>query len=137
MQAKHFMGLDGLRGVAALIVVIYHRRFWVAGFEDWHGYLAVDFFFLPSGFVISHAYGGRLASGQLSPDRFAVARVIRLYPLIVLGAVLGTVSFVIEGVQKSWLGLGLRALDALPFGGAALPQPFLLGSGPIDLRGAI
>ena len=89
-QKDHFIALDGLRGVAALVVLIMHRgRWWYpeGGFLG-HGYLAVDFFFLLSGFVIAFAYDGRMATG-LSPWRFMSLRLIRLYPLILLGMLLG------------------------------------------------
>lgn len=86
----HFIALDGLRGVAALVVLVMHRgRWWYpqGGFLG-HGYLAVDFFFLLSGFVIAFAYDGRMAAG-LGPWRFMALRLIRLYPLILLGLLLG------------------------------------------------
>ncbi len=86
----HFIALDGLRGVAALVVIVMHRgRWWhtEGGFLG-HGYLAVDFFFLLSGFVIAFAYDGRMATG-MSPWRFMGLRLIRLYPLILLGMLLG------------------------------------------------
>jgi peptidoglycan/LPS O-acetylase OafA/YrhL len=86
----HFIALDGLRGVAALVVIVMHRgRWWYpqGGFLG-HGYLAVDFFFLLSGFVIAFAYDSRLATG-LSTWRFMGLRLIRLYPLILLGMLLG------------------------------------------------
>lgn len=55
----HYEILDGLRGVAALLVIFYH----VFECFDWspapHGYLAVDFFFVLSGFVIGYAYDDR------------------------------------------------------------------------------
>jgi peptidoglycan/LPS O-acetylase OafA/YrhL len=86
----HFIALDGLRGVAALVVIVMHRgRWWYpqGGFLG-HGYLAVDFFFLLSGFVIAFAYDSRLAAG-MSAWRFMGLRLIRLYPLILLGMLLG------------------------------------------------
>jgi peptidoglycan/LPS O-acetylase OafA/YrhL len=86
----HFIALDGLRGVAALVVLVMHRgRWWYppGGFLG-HGYLAVDFFFLLSGFVIAFAYDQRMASG-LSVVRFMALRLIRLYPLILAGLLLG------------------------------------------------
>jgi peptidoglycan/LPS O-acetylase OafA/YrhL len=85
----HYEILDGLRGVAAVCVVLFHRHYWMPSrhFLD-HGYLAVDFFFCLSGFVIAHAYGARLANG-MTFRQFVVVRVIRLYPLLVLGAVAG------------------------------------------------
>lgn len=70
-------------------MVIFHKKRWLlveGAFE--HGYLAVDFFFLLSGFVIAFAYEDRLASGALSFWGFLKARVVRLWPLLTLGVVL-------------------------------------------------
>ncbi len=65
-----FRGLDGLRGVCALTVVLLHSEvLFNAGVVFCHGYLAVDMFFLLSGFVISASYDARLAAG-LSAWRF-------------------------------------------------------------------
>jgi peptidoglycan/LPS O-acetylase OafA/YrhL len=59
----HYPILDGLRGVAALLVVIFHlfeAYFPVfADHPEHHGYLAVDFFFMLSGFVVGYAYDDR------------------------------------------------------------------------------
>jgi peptidoglycan/LPS O-acetylase OafA/YrhL len=87
---EHFLALDGLRGVAALAVLVLHRGRWFyepGGFLG-HGYLAVDFFFLLSGFVIAFAYDGRIRDG-LGVWAFMRLRLIRLYPLIFLGMLLG------------------------------------------------
>lgn len=81
---KQFQTLDGLRGVAALIVVMWHGDTLFGGLRPMSGYLAVDLFFGLSGFVISHAYGARLTEG-LSAARFMGLRLIRLYPLYILG----------------------------------------------------
>lgn len=86
---KHYEALDGLRGVAALCVLAYHvttsmNVAWVAP----HGYLAVDFFFVLSGFVIAQAYEQRLQSG-LGFWSFLGIRAKRLWPLIALGTLLG------------------------------------------------
>ena len=89
---QHFLALDGLRGVAAVVVLVMHRGRWFyapGGFLG-HGYLAVDFFFLLSGFVIAFAYDDRIAAG-MSPWRFMGLRLIRLYPLIFLGTLLGVI----------------------------------------------
>lgn len=83
--------LDGLRGVAALIVVAYHI------FDSDpvnlvnHGYLAVDFFFLLSGFVTGYAYDDRW--GTMSFGEFVKRRLIRLHPMVVIGSVIGAVCF--------------------------------------------
>jgi peptidoglycan/LPS O-acetylase OafA/YrhL len=89
---EHFLALDGLRGVAALAVLVLHRGRWFyepGGFLG-HGYLAVDFFFLLSGFVIAFAYDDRIRNG-MGVWAFMRLRLIRLYPLIFLGMLLGAV----------------------------------------------
>jgi peptidoglycan/LPS O-acetylase OafA/YrhL len=92
---QHFAILDGLRGVAALAVVIFHFMEWV--FPDFnknfigHGFLAVDFFFCLSGFVIGYAYDNRMET--MGAWAFLKARLIRLHPLVALGAVLGLIGF--------------------------------------------
>ena len=84
--AQHYLTLDGLRGVAALAVMAMHCGPWFNPEGIFaRAYLAVDFFFLLSGFVVAHAYQPRLDQGRLSRGRFVVARVVRLYPLILLG----------------------------------------------------
>src|SRR3982750_333356 len=88
---QHFQVLDGLRGIAALSVVMFHFMEWV--YTDYtrnfiaHGFLAVDFFFCLSGFVIGYAYDNRI--GKMGVKEFFKSRLIRLHPLVVLGAVLG------------------------------------------------
>lgn len=95
---KHFEILDGLRGVAALAVVIFHFMEWV--FTDFsknfvaHGFLAVDFFFCLSGFVIGYAYDDRIR--KMGVGEFFKARLIRLHPLVVLGSVLGLLAFLFD-----------------------------------------
>ncbi len=95
---QHFEILDGLRGVAALAVVIFHFMEWV--FTDFsknfisHGFLAVDFFFCLSGFVIGYAYDDRM--GKMGIGAFFKARLIRLHPLVILGSVLGLLAFLLD-----------------------------------------
>ncbi|MCG2616757.1 acyltransferase [Terrimonas sp. NA20] len=95
---QHFDILDGLRGVAALAVVIFHFMEWV--FTDpaknfiGHGFLAVDFFFCLSGFVIGYAYDNRI--GKMGVKEFFKSRLIRLHPLVALGAVLGLLGFFLD-----------------------------------------
>lgn len=105
---QHYALLDGLRGVAAMLVVLYHvfEGFAFAGQTDIvfinHGYLSVDFFFILSGFVISYAYDSRWAT-SLSMKGFVRRRLIRLHPMVVLGAVVGAVTFCIQGSEQ-WDG---------------------------------
>lgn len=94
---QHFEILDGLRGVAALAIVIFHfmevayvpEKNFIA-----HGFLAVDFFFCLSGFVIAYAYDDRIAKMGLA--QFFKTRLIRLQPLVILGSVLGLLAFLFD-----------------------------------------
>lgn len=99
MQTKqHFEILDGLRGIAALAVVVFHFMEWV--FTDpsknfiGHGFLAVDFFFCLSGFVIGYAYDDRIA--KMGLRKFFASRIIRLHPLVILGSILGLLAFLFD-----------------------------------------
>lgn len=119
----HYALLDGLRGVAALLVVIYHifEGFAFAqttnGEGDGlittlnHGHIAVDFFFILSGFVISYAYDDRWT--KMSLGGFFKRRLIRLHPMLVMGAVIGTITFLVGG-REQWDG------SVTPMGGVAL-----------------
>ena len=105
----HYALLDGLRGVAAMLVVWYHvfEGFQFAGNKpviDFinHGYLAVDFFFMLSGFVIGYAYDDRWGK-SLSMGGFFRRRLIRLHPMVMLGALIGAVSFLLTGMER-WDG---------------------------------
>lgn len=96
LSAKpHYPILDGLRGVAAIIVVTFHLSEPLAsGHLDIlvnHGYLAVDFFFLLSGFVIGYAYDDRWH--KVSVGSFFKRRIERLQPMVVLGMTLGALGF--------------------------------------------
>lgn len=99
----HYELLDGLRGVAALLVIWYHvfEGFAFAGggiIEAInHGYLAVDFFFILSGFVIAYAYDDRWTKKTLTLKSFLRRRLIRLHPMVVIGAVIGLIAYLIQG----------------------------------------
>lgn len=82
-----FGTLDGLRGVAAILVLFFHFGD-NAPMAAKAGYLAVDLFFCLSGFVLSHAYESQLRNG-LSLREFAVLRFIRVYPMAAIGTALG------------------------------------------------
>lgn len=119
-RAAHFMGLDGLRGVAAFVVVAFHRRAWIGDGAVSHGYLAVDFFFVLSGFVIACAYSRRLREGQITFADFLRLRAIRLWPLVLLGATLGAAVQAAQSFAAGNAGLGWG------FVAAWLPQSFLI-----------
>ena len=117
-SAHHrFHFLDALRGIAALFVVVCHFPGELRTvLLDSNGILAVDFFFCLSGFVIAFSYEGRLSEG-LSLKTFFTARVIRLYPIYLLGSLLGFLAAVVHGSGHSlgaWLTLSSLALVMLP-----------------------
>ena len=118
---SHFADLDVLRGVAAVLVVLFH----CAGRTGLpylcpRGYLGVDLFFMMSGAVLMHAYGRKLVSARLGIGRFVAIRLIRLGPMIVLGT---TIAAVVELGRPSvaW-GVHLRDIaDAWVRGCLLLP----------------
>lgn len=86
---KRFETLDALRGVAAVAVVISHQHLYnIVGDIVPHAYLAVDFFYMLSGFVMAFTYQNRLLSGR-GWGSFMTTRLIRIYPMALLGVVLG------------------------------------------------
>lgn len=111
---QHFEILDGLRGVAAIVVVIFH--FMEIAITDYsenfvgHGYLAVDFFFCLSGFVIAYAYDNRIA--QMTTWQFIKLRLIRLQPLVIIGSILGLLTFLFDPFSNLYAiyGFGKTAL---------------------------
>jgi peptidoglycan/LPS O-acetylase OafA/YrhL len=89
-----FAALDGVRGIAALAVMMFHIAWWPHfGRPFPSAYLAVDLFFALSGFVVAHAYSPRLSQG-LSPLAFLRVRVVRLWPLYALGLAAGITAVV-------------------------------------------
>ena len=120
-EARAFGTLDGLRGVAALTVFLYHADELVGPLRLPGGYLAVDLFFLLSGFVLEHAYGSRFARG-MRPAQFMRARVARLYPLYALGLSLGIAAAVAA------LALHRGAFDLHRIFGIAVLSALLLPS---------
>ena len=91
----HYLILDGLRGVASIMVVAFHI------FETHstshldqvinHGYLAVDFFFVLSGFVVGYAYDDRW--GKMTLKDFFKIRLIRLQPMVIMGMIVGALCY--------------------------------------------
>lgn len=93
---NHYPILDGLRGVASVMVIIFHVFEAFTGGNRFlqiinHGYLAVDFFFLLSGFVVAYAYDDRW--GKMTLRDFYKRRLVRLQPMVVLGSVIGAALF--------------------------------------------
>ena len=94
--------LDGLRGVAALLVVAFHLfETYYHGSPDQpvnHGYLAVDFFFVLSGFVIGYAYDDRW--DRMTVWSFFKRRLIRLHPMVIFGTLFGALMFYFGGCNE-------------------------------------
>jgi peptidoglycan/LPS O-acetylase OafA/YrhL len=123
-RAKHYLALDGLRGVAAYCVMAMHVGPWFSsGGICAHAYLAVDFFFLLSGFVLAHAYDERLTERRLSTLRFMALRLARLYPMILLGVAIASALLLLRyatghrDLPLSWvlaaIGSGVTLLPLL------------------------
>lgn len=90
---QHFETLDLLRGIAAICVVLFHFSSRVEyGGIFYHGYLAVDFFFCLSGYVIFQAYYSKLATSRMNVRRFFIIRVIRFLPLVLLGNIVAAIT---------------------------------------------
>lgn len=95
----HYNILDGLRGIAALTVVCFHlfEAFATSHLDQKinHGYLAVDFFFILSGFVVGYAYDDRWKT--MKTKDFLKRRIIRLQPMVIMGAIIGGCMFYFQG----------------------------------------
>lgn len=122
----HFEILDGLRGLAAIAVVIFH--FMEIAVPDYHNsfishsYLAVDFFFCLSGFVIAYAYDTKIA--QIGVVEFMKLRLIRLHPLVVIGALIGLIVFIFDPFSNLYQTYASKTL--LVFLSASLMIPYPL-----------
>ena len=106
----HFEILNGMRGLAALVIVVFHfmeiiitdfSRIYIA-----HGFLAVDFFFVLSGFVVAYAYDNRIEGMGLKT--FIKLRLIRLQPLVVIGSILGLLTFLLDPYSNLYAVYGFR-----------------------------
>lgn len=134
----HYAILDGLRGVAAIMVVIFHvLELYTAGDHTKqiinHGYLAVDFFFLLSGFVLGYAYDDRWKT--MTMKEFFKRRIIRLHPMIIAGMFFGALLFYFQDAPiLGWGGIHdvsiLKLILVMIIGFVLIP----IGKG-LDIRG--
>ncbi|MDC7676523.1 acyltransferase family protein [Asticcacaulis machinosus] len=108
-KPAHLNTLDGLRGIAAVSVMAFHWHIEAGSSLFQHSRLAVDLFFLMSGFVLAYAYDARLKAG-LSFWAFFIARLIRLYPMILIGIGFGAGWFALD-----WLITGEQTFSAPQF----------------------
>jgi peptidoglycan/LPS O-acetylase OafA/YrhL len=88
LRADRYDTLDGLRGIAAICVMIGHFGQIAGAYWPAHMFLAVDVFFAMSGFVIAHSYGERLRGG-MPARRYLRRRLVRLYPMFIAGLLIG------------------------------------------------
>ncbi len=123
-QSRKYVVLDGLRGVAALAIVVLHSDRYFGDYGLPSAGIAVDLFFCLSGFVLAYAYEDRFDRG-MTPFQFMKLRFIRLYPLYLLGILLGVAyavaaaNFPQYGKEISWSDF----LVSLPFNLVMLPTP--------------
>jgi len=124
MAKQHYEILDGLRGIAAVSVVVFHfMEIAVPDYSDSfiaHAYLAVDFFFCLSGFVIAYAYDSRLR--QIGVGMFFKLRLIRLHPLVIVGSVIGLAAFLLDPFSNLWTKYSDRIW--VLFGASCLMIPY-------------
>jgi peptidoglycan/LPS O-acetylase OafA/YrhL len=120
-----FHTLDGMRGVAALLVVLRHTTHFFGDFGFQESYLAVDIFFAMSGIVLANAYEKRLKAGGFAKT-FAWIRLVRLYPLYALGLALAVLALALgsDPEKARWLPWSLPLAvfllpNLLPFTGTS------------------
>jgi peptidoglycan/LPS O-acetylase OafA/YrhL len=121
---QNFDYLDGLRGLAAIVVMMSHANEYF-GLWPSHPYLAVDVFFILSGFVIAHAYDAKIISGALSFASFVKRRVFRLYPSFIFSLALACVLLVVTYAIK---GQNAIAHSIFVFASTSLFIPLAIGS---------
>lgn len=126
-ERRFFHTLDLMRGLAAIAVMTLHLEDWLLWQPFPQAYLAVDLFFILSGVVIDNAYRRRLAGG-LSVGAFMAVRLIRLWPLYLLGLVLAAVVAA-GGLMRAESRWSVELL-ALAFALGALFLP-MLGASPV------
>ncbi|MDI1296497.1 MAG: acyltransferase [bacterium] len=112
MQGHRLTGFDGLRAIAALSILLFHLLSWQTGVQRGNAYLAVDFFFMLSGYVMARTYERKLADG-LSPATFIAARVIRFWPTMFLAGLIGLPWFLVSNGADQWV-IALTNLMLIP-----------------------
>lgn len=133
---QHYPILDGLRGVAALMVVLMHSLEVFDGGSRFklminHAYLAVDFFFALSGFVVAYAYDDRWS--KMTKWDFYKRRLVRLQPMIIVGSVVGAALFYFQASPIFPLIAGTpvwKVFLLMVIGATLLPVPISM-----DIRG--
>ena len=108
----YYVALDGLRGIAAVGIILFHYTdelyMYIVPNPIVHGYLAVDFFFCLSGFVIGYAYDDRMKTIGLG--RFFINRLIRLHPLVVIGSIIGLIAYLFDPFIDNSFAVGWKLI---------------------------
>lgn len=138
-EPRHeFVTLDGLRGIAAFAVFTGHAALLFKSITAYgsvpdasgklpavgpffENYLAVDFFFALSGFVLTHAYESRLLD-RMSARQFMIIRLIRLYPLYLLALGLSVPLF-LWASYRGWGADIYTVMINVAFAALFLPSP--------------
>jgi len=137
VTSHRFLVLDGMRGIAAIIVMLLHIMQQKDGEALPFAFLAVDFFYILSGFVVAFAYERRLMTGEMSLGEFAWVRVSRLYPLVLISVLAGIALAVMAAVFKGGItfreiaysgALGLLLLPSYVFPNWRTAFPYNPGS---------
>ncbi|MEN3347361.1 MAG: hypothetical protein V7632_996 [Bradyrhizobium sp.] len=128
-----FIALDGVRGVAAIAVVLFHYSQFNADAWLARAWVAVDIFVCLSGFVIAHTYQKKLAEGMPFSVFFG-RRLNRLYPLYLFGLALGAMTFVADPANRGTLG---AAESAKAFALGVFVLPYLNGASVGDGAGTV
>jgi peptidoglycan/LPS O-acetylase OafA/YrhL len=118
--AGRIPSLDGLRGIAAIAVMLFHFNIFFLPQARLpflgHAYLACDLFFLLSGFVMAHVYGRLLASNwRVHWVRFALARFARIYPLFALTTLAVLIVVALSDTPLKTVSFSLHSLALQPF----------------------
>ncbi|MDR1224358.1 MAG: acyltransferase [Tannerella sp.] len=128
-QKNYYDVLDGLRGTAAIVILIFHylEMTYPDDYEHnplGHGFLAVDFFFCLSGFVIGFAYDHRIRT--IGMRQFFINRLIRLHPMVVMGTLIGLIGYVADPFLTGTEAFNPLLLVVAVLGASLLiPTPFL------------
>lgn len=129
-QHQRMFQLDGLRGIAAFVIVFYHLSIvYGLGGPFARGYLFVDLFFLLSGFVLTVSTEKKLNTG-IGAVEFTWARFKRLWPLVAVGAGVAVIRAFVIGMADPWTLLWWLALDLIMLPSLAGMGPFYRYNGP-------
>ena len=128
IAGAHFTTLDGIRGFAAILIVVFHAHLYFGVRPFPQSYLAVDIFFLLSGAVVANAYQERLLSG-MTLSKFAKIRAIRFYPLYTLGSLIGAAVLLLSG-ERVESGILITSLSAFLLIPAFTSQTLFAFNGP-------